>query len=151
MIRKATQEDIFRLCQLKPSLTKEVIKERLTKQNKGEVEFLVLEKNKQIISFILLKWFGKGTHPDYPDIEDLFTRKSYRGKGYATQLIAECERKAKEKGFTKVGLAVNPSLNTYAKRFYEKLGYKHDGKQSYIDGVYNGVEDWCIDMEKPLI
>lgn len=35
-------------------------------------------------------------------------------------------------------------------QLYDKLGFKHEGGKKYIDGVYNNVEDWVIDMEKKL-
>lgn len=83
-------------------------------------------------------------------MEDLYTREDQRGKGLATKLIKKCEKLVKQKGFNKIGLAVNPDLNENAHRFYIKLGYRHDGKKSSIDGVYDGVEDWVIDLEKIL-
>jgi hypothetical protein len=55
-----------------------------------------------------------------------------------------------EKGFNKIGLAVNPDENCSAHKLYKKLGFKDTGEKPYVDGVYNGVEDWCIDMEKKL-
>lgn len=138
------------LHQIRPSITDMEITDRLAQQAAGEALYLVLETNNQLVSFVVLYWHGKKTHPDYPDMVDLFTVESQRGKGYASQLIAECERLAGEKGFSKIGLAVNPDLNEPARKLYEKLGYKHDGGPLYVDGVYNGVEDWCIDLEKEL-
>jgi len=149
-IRKATLKDIKQLIKVKPSLTDEHIVERLKRQGEGLVEYLVLEVNNEIVSFILLKWHGKETHPEYPDMEDLFTREDQRAKGYATTLIKECEKLARERGFKKIGLAANPDLNENARKLYEKLDYHHDGGKSYVDGIYNGVEDWVINLEKSL-
>ena len=81
---------------------------------------------------------------------DLYTKKEERNKGYGTLLIKECEKHAQAKGFIKIGLCVNPTLNPRVKSFYEGLGYKHDGRKSYIDGVYNGTRDWVVDLEKDL-
>lgn len=149
-IRKAIIQDIEQLKKVKPSLTDEQISERLKRQGEGVFEYLVLETEDGIVSFVLLKWRGKKSHPDYPDVEDLFTREDQRGKGYGTMLIKECEHLVKEKGLKKIGLAANPELNERARRLYEKLGYHHDGKKPYVDGVYDGVEDWVIDLEKEL-
>lgn len=149
-IRKATLEDIKRLRDVKPSLTDEQIVERLKRQGEKLLEYLVLEIKGEIVSFVLLKWHGKETHPEYPDMEDLYTKEGERAKGYASLLIKECEKLSKEKDFKKIGLAANPDPNENARRLYEKLGYKHDGGKSYIDGIYNGVEDWVIDLEKQL-
>lgn len=150
MIRKAEIKDIPHLTGVKSTLSGEHAMERIKRQKEGLVEYLVLENEGVVVSFVLLKWHGKSTHPEYPDIEDLFTQEDQRGKGYGTKLIHECERLAKDKGFSKIGLAANPDSNEHARKLYEKLGYSHDGKNSYIDGVYNGVEDWCIDLEKDL-
>jgi ribosomal protein S18 acetylase RimI-like enzyme len=81
---------------------------------------------------------------------DLYTKTEERGKGYGTALIVECENRAKSRGYKKIGLAVNPNLNDHARKLYEKLGYVHDGGKSYIDGVYDGIDDWCVDLEKEL-
>ena len=150
-IRQASKEDKDTLLKVKPDLTEDIVSDRLDRQEKNEVDYLVLEKDGVIVSYVLLKWVGRKTHPEYPDMEDLYTKKEERGKGYATKLIKECEKRAKEKGFKKIGLAVNPQINNYARKFYEKLGYKHDGGKSYVDAVYNGVEDWVIDLEKELL
>ncbi|PIZ41187.1 hypothetical protein COV28_00960 [candidate division WWE3 bacterium CG10_big_fil_rev_8_21_14_0_10_48_23] len=149
-IRKATKFDIPILQIIKPSLPVKAVENRLERQKRGEVGFLILEENGAPVSFTLLKWRGKSTHPEYPDIEDLFTKKSERGKSYASILIEECEKRARNRDYTKIGLAVNPTENPKAKEFYERLGYRHDGRDAYLDGTYNGVEDWVIDMEKEL-
>lgn len=149
-IRKASLKDTSQLKEVKPNLEDGRINKHLKEQTENKAEFLVLETDKKVSGFIFLKYYGKRTHPDYPDMEDLYTKESERGKGYGSALIAECERLAKEKGFKKIGLAVNPTENQKAKNLYEHLGYKHDGRKSYVDGVYNGIEDWCIDLEKDL-
>lgn len=150
MIRQATKDDYTALKEIRQNLSDETIFERLEQQIKGDIVYLVVEENHQLTSFILLKWHGKETHPEYPDMVDLYTKESERGKGYAKLLIADCEKFAKERGFTKIGMAVNPDLNCPAHQLYLKLGYKHDGGQKYLDGVYDGVEDWVIDLEKTL-
>lgn len=150
LIRSATNADGKAIKLIKPSLSTHTIHTRFILQTKGTVEFLVLEDNGILVGFVLLKWNGKKTHSNYPDVEDLYIKENYRSKGYGTLLLRECEKRAKEKGFTKIGLAVNPEKNTGVKKLYKKLGYKHDGKNTYLDGVYNGVEDWVIDMEKTL-
>ncbi len=149
-IRLARVTDYELLKKIKPSIKDKTIEERLKKQEEGKVEFMILEDDDEPVSFVLLKWEGKKTHPEYPDMEDLYTREEYRGKGLATLLIKECEKRAKERGFSKIGLAVNPEKKSKAKAFYEKLGYKHAGGKPYVDALYNGTEDWVIDLEKEI-
>ena len=150
VIRNVSTNDINSLKLIKPTLELNTINNRLERQLKKEVEFLILENKGKPVCFVLLKWNGKETHPEYPDIEDLYTKESERGKGYGSKLIAECEKRSKEKGFNKIGLAVNPDKNCSAYRLYLTLGFEPTNEKPYIDGVYNGVEDWCIDMEKSL-
>lgn len=150
IIRNLTSTDIEEIRSVKPNLYFGTISDRLERQEKGEVEFLGLEDDGQLVCFVLLKWVGKKTHLGYPDIEDLYTKEGKRGVGYATKLLNKCEELVKEKGFSKIGLAVNPTENTQALKFYEHLGYKIIGEDKYIDGIYDGVEDWCVDMEKTI-
>lgn len=150
IIKNFTINDFEKALQIKPILDKEEFKKRIQMQNEEKAEFLYVEDEGNPVCFILFKWEGKPTHPEYPDLEDLYTKGEERGKGYASLLVKECEKRAKEKGFKKIGMAVNPEENCPAHRLYKRLGYVHDGKDKYVDGVYNGVEDWCIDMEKEL-
>jgi len=150
-ISLATTSDTDVIRTIKPTINKDTVRERLERQLKGEVEWLLLNDNNNFVGFVLLKWQGKPTQPNYPDIEDLYIADPYRNLGYGKKLIAECEKRAITKGFKKIGLAVNPTENKHAKKLYEKLGYHAVGAQLYLDGVYNGHEDWCIDLEKDLI
>ncbi len=149
-VRLATKQDINALLQIRPGITLDLLNDRLLKQESNQLEYLVCEVNGQLVSHVVLKWLDGPTQRGYPDIEDLYTHSDQRGKGYGTALIAECEMRAKSRGIKKIGLAVNPQLNCPARKLYEKLGYKHTGGAPYVDGVYDGVEDWCIDMVKDL-
>lgn len=150
-VRNATLNDSSQLKKIKPGLEDERIGGRLKDQADGKSNFLVLEDGGKVVSFVYLKYYGKDSHLEYPDMEDLFTKEDQRGKGYGSTLIKECEKLVREKGFKKIGLAVNPDKNDYAKKFYEHLGYKYDGNKSYVDGIYNGVEDWVVDLEKEIV
>lgn len=150
VFKNVTNEDISAINSIKPSLPNDVILDRLSLQKKGLVDYILLIQNEEPLGFVLLKLQGKETHPEYPDIEDIQVVEKYRNQGFGTLLIKECERRAKKNGFSKIGLAVNPKLNFQAKKLYEKLGYHHDGKKSYVDGIYNGTEDRVIDLEKNL-
>ena len=79
----------------------------------------------------------------------LFIKPCKRNKGYATNLIRFAELVAMELGHNRISLAVNPSDNMNALRLYERLGYKIISDK-YLDGVYDGYEDWTVDMVKSL-
>lgn len=103
-----------------------------------------------IIGHVFLKYGGKASQPDYPDIEDLYVHPDYRQIGVGMRLIDECERMARENGFTQIGLAVTVDPDSLARRLYDKLGYTLTEAAPYVDGIYDGVEDWVIDMVKEI-
>ena len=84
------------------------------------------------------------------DSKVLIGRELTQGLGAGSMLIHSCEETAKQHGYTEIGLGVNPTKNSRAKKLYERLGYRDVGTPSYLDGVYDGVEDWVIDMKKEL-
>lgn len=149
-IRLAQEKDLSQIMKLKDIKNPSLILGRMEKSQQGTAAYLIAEENEEIIGHILLKFYGKETAPDYPDIEDAFVKDELRGKSIGTKLIKEVEEIAKEKKFNRIGLAVDPTLNPKAKSLYERLGYKEVGNPSYLDGIYNGTEVWVVDMAKDL-
>lgn len=150
-IRCAAERDAPALARVRPGYDDDNVAQRFRTLS-GEVdgEWLLLVEGNEILGWGVLKWSGKKSHPEYPDVEDLYLRKEHRDRGLGTRLLTHMEDLARERGFGRLGLAVNPDLNPDAHRLYERLGYRHDGGPSYVDGIYNGVEDRVIDMEKDL-
>ncbi len=152
-IRNVAEHDRHALLEVRSSsndIKDDLISLRLQLQADGSAEYLVLEHQQKIIGFIMLKWDGNATHPGQPYMEDLFIQEVHRGSGFGTQLIAECERRARIRGARQIGLAVNPTENPRALSLYASLGYRHDGGKAYLDGIYDGKEDWVVDMIKNL-
>ena len=89
-------------------------------------------------------------HYNYPELEDLYIHPEFRNRGYGTFLIGEIEKLARERGMKGLSLGVNPDDNSDARRLYERLGYRHDGGEKRLDGVYGEYEDWTIGLEKEL-
>lgn len=155
-IRKAEEEDISQLTLLKEPKTPEYREkfhqnqlDRLQMAEEGKAVYLVVEENREIVGQVLLKLEGGKKIKDMPQINDLYVKESFRGKGIGTKLIQVAEEKAREKSFAKISLAVNPTLNPKVKKLYEDLGYKEIGEE-YVDDVYDGVEDRVVDMVKML-
>lgn len=151
MIVETTQIDSDLLSQIKPGYDINNIVERfrwLAENVNGT--WYICKQDNLIIGWCVAVWSGKKTHPEYPDMQDLFIRPEHRNKRYGTQLISEIEKIVKARGYDSLGLAVNPDTNQDARRLYERLGYQHDGKEQYLDGIYGGFEDWVIDLEKKL-
>ncbi|MFZ2199281.1 MAG: GNAT family N-acetyltransferase [Microgenomates group bacterium] len=149
-IRLATIADIPAIASMKKIEDNDRYMQRINETTDGKSAYLVAEQSNQIIGQVFLKYYGTKKYSDYPNMEDLFVDEKFRGQGVGTTLIKECENRAKEKGFTMIGLSVNPSLNKKAMSLYEKLGYTSLGNKPYLDGVYNGVEDWVIDLVKAI-
>lgn len=152
MIVEVSGADSAALASVKPGYGEEQVAERL-RWLKEDVEgtWLLLKSQDTAIGWCVAVWSGKKSHPAYPDMQDLFLRPQHRNQGHGTRLISEVERRTKDRGHARLGLAVNPDDNPSARRLYERLGYRHDGRKKYLDGVYDGYEDWVIDMEKPVL
>lgn len=156
-IRTATSNDISQLTYLKKPQKEHHVKmfhnnqlNRLDEMEKGKALYLVAEEDNKIIAHLLLKLNGIPTEPGYPNMNDLYVSEEKRNMGIGSELVREAERIIKEKGYSKISLAVNPTLNPKAKALYERFGYHQTATKSYLDGVYDGDEDWVIDMVKEL-
>ena len=150
IIRRAIKDDIIHLNVIKDKQMDDLFLKRLQEMSENKSVYLVAEDNGEVIGHVFLKYYGVSHLPAYPCIEDLAVRIDKRKRGIGTALVNECERLARKKGFRKIGTQVNPTLNCPVKVMYEKLGYIDVGNKPYLDGVYNGVEDWIIDMSKDL-
>jgi GNAT superfamily N-acetyltransferase len=156
-IRRATIDDVGALLRVKrPGLTERCFaldkqqRRRFDLVSDGTAEYLLAARPREVVAHVFLMLAGARSAPGYPDIEDLYVREDWRGQGIGRRLIAACEVLALERGFTRIGLSVNPTLNGRARRLYERLGYHDVGRPVHLDGVYADVEDWCIEMAKPL-
>lgn len=149
-IRLATKEDIPQITELRKTQDTEGLERNFQEVEAGKGAYLIAEEEGKVVGQLFLKYYGKLTAPDYPDIEGVLVSEQVRGQGIGTKLIERAEELAGERGFNKTGLAVNPTLNPKAKALYERLGYKDVGNKPYLDGVYDGTEDWVVDMIKEL-
>lgn len=173
-IRAVKKEDIPKLKYVKDDLLKVVVtdnngsektekislhKDRFDRQEKGEVTYLIATINDFPVGIVLIKWNGKPSAPDYPDMEDIFVIPPLRQMWIGPRLVEFAEYLCKKRGFKKIGLCVNPKDNAKVKKGYERLGYKEVDGTLYIDGRYPYIdkdgneqiyEDWCVDMEKEI-
>ena len=139
------------LVKIKPGYGAEDVAERFRwLEQDVDGTWLLLKCSDDVIGWCVVVWSGKKTHPEYPDMQDLFIRPEYRSKGYGRHMVGAIERMAKTKGYSKIGLAVNPDHNQVARRLYEELAYRHDGGKKYLDGVYADFQDWVIDLDKEI-
>ena len=148
----ASEKDIATLAAVRPGYgTKQVADRFRWLREEIDGTWILCKAKDAVIGWYVAVWSGKETHPEYPDMQDLFVKEDSRNQGHGTLLIFEFEHRARDRGHDKVGLAVNPEDNQPARRLYERLGYRHDGGSRYLDGVYGEYEDWVIDLEKQLL
>lgn len=157
-IRKATRDDIEQLVAVKKPPTQayrdsifENQLERLRRMDLGEVMYLVAEDKGNVIAHLLLTFYGIPTAPEVPNISDLYVSEEARNKGVGSLLIQAAEKMSKEHGYALTSIAVNPTLNPRAQALYERLGYRQTPAKPFLDGLYDGVEDWVVTMVKDLV
>ncbi len=93
-----------------------------------------------------------------PEIQDLFVKEEYRGKGIGQNLIEYIEQKAKNLNFEHIGISVSVSYKFgTAQRLYIKMGYIPDGfgvvysNKRVNFGEYKAVDDLlCLKFIKKL-
>ncbi len=150
IIRPATKSDYSQLTLINDKKTEDVFKQRLKEMEENKVVYLVADERGEVVGHVLLKYYGLPHIPEYPVIEDLAVRLDQRKKGIGSALIKKCEELAKEKGFGKIGIQVNPDRNCPVRIVYEKKSFVDVGNKPYVDGTYDGTEDWVIDMVKNI-
>ncbi len=124
---------------------------RMAQHEDGTADWVVAVDGAHVIGWIVISWNGKPSRPRHPDLVDIFVVEPRRNLGVGTSVIAAAENEISSRGFATVGLSVNPTENSAAMRLYERLGYRPDGGDPYLDGVYDGNEDWVINMTKSLV
>ncbi|MBT7304374.1 MAG: GNAT family N-acetyltransferase [Victivallales bacterium] len=150
-IAVASEADASELTAVKPGYGVTDVAERFRWLAQDvDATWFLLKQNSEVIGWCVASWSGKKTHPEHPDLQDLFVKAEYRNQGCGSRLVAEVERIARNRGHTRLGIAVNPDDNQGARRLYERLGFRHDGRPKYLDGIYGDFEDWVIDLEKGL-
>lgn len=148
-IRPATEDDILHLVGLHGYRDEVHFRGAIKQMSRGEGVLLVAEDQGRIVGVVNLHYYGTRNH-DYPSMTDLRVHQDARGQGIGSELIAVCEHLSAVKGFNMIGISVNPTLNSGARRLYERLGYIPVSKTPYLDGQVNGQENWVIDMTKRI-
>jgi ribosomal protein S18 acetylase RimI-like enzyme len=123
-IRPATEEDLSRLIARDPA-NAAYERERFAAQERGEGLLLIAWDGDEVRGRVRFRFFSKYVEVldelgEFPEINALDAWPT--GAGVGTQIIAECERIAAERGDKMIGIGV-VSTNTGARRLYERLGY----------------------------
>ncbi|MDA1192475.1 MAG: GNAT family N-acetyltransferase [Candidatus Poribacteria bacterium] len=132
-VRAATEADLDAMEWAGGYESRATHEDRLDDQETGSALYLVACVNDHPVGYAMLRWAGRPTAPDYPDIEDMGVFPALRGYGIGTALIEACERVARERGHSRIGLAVNPTRNSSARALYERIGFRFSGTSPYHD------------------
>ena len=150
MLLLASAQDSAQLAMVKPGFSLAHIQARFQWLTTINVSWYVWWTDERPCGWALLHWEGKPTNLTCPDLSDLYVHSAWRNQRIGTRILLACEQKCRDAGYMKLGLAVNPDLNPRAYALYRRLGYAAISQEKYLDGIYNGVEDWVIDLEKHL-
>jgi ribosomal protein S18 acetylase RimI-like enzyme len=122
----------------------------------GEAFVLVADFNGFPIGQAALYWEGKPAHPGIPDLQSLRVHPIFQGQGIGTQLLDAGALVVKERGFSQIGLSVNPD-NLRAHHLYERCGYRlmsapYQDQWQYTNaaGEVVVVTEVILDMVKDL-
>lgn len=161
-IRTIEESDLDSLLLVKRDVS--VHTDRFQQQKDGKAVYLGAFINNYAIGYVLLSLDNKEDAMLYTnqekcaDMIDLLIIEPLRNYGIGSRLALACEEYCKEAAIPYLGLDVNPTDNSAAKRLYERLGYHAIG-EIHLDGVYEYTdeqgnqgqyEDWCIDMIKRM-
>jgi GNAT superfamily N-acetyltransferase len=150
MLCPASIQETPKLAGIKEGFGEADLLERFQWLSTVNVSWYVWWVEQEACGWALIQWNGKPTAPSYPDLFDLYVHCGWRNQGIGTAILSACEQKVRDVGYTRLGLAVNPDRNPRAYALYRRLGYRTVSFNKYLDGIYDGVEDWVIDLEKVL-
>lgn len=126
---------------------------QLDRRDEGAVEYLVVRDENG--SPIAKGGIDYQEHPGAGATFQLATRSDLEGRGLATMLIVEAERRIRARGLRTACLSVEPD-NERARRLYEHLGYVAVGEREVgwehdlEDGSLGWYSTVVVDMEKAL-
>jgi len=127
------------------NITASILKQQL---NNPKIRFFFLKNESDVIAYAKLRWDRPHEHfqeTSAIELEHLYTKKVYWGKGYGSQLLDHCVEFAKAQGFAWLWLLVWHE-NAAAIRFYQRHGFKQFGFQHFTFGT-EITNDWIMKKE----
>jgi ribosomal protein S18 acetylase RimI-like enzyme len=118
---------------------KSLFQQYFDEEREGFRHVLIARDSKQFCGYVTLKWtsdYAAFANQQVPEIVDLNVLPDFRRKGTGTMLVQTCEKIAKERGATDIGLGVG-LLADYgpAQRLYVRLGYMPDGNGLHYKNI----------------
>lgn len=129
VIKSATRDNLLELERFLPTNIPNFHQSHTSDHEKGTADWLIAYADDVPVGHFLVRW--DGAHNDAvkkfvqncPHLESGGVKEEFRRQGVATRMILAAEEMARQKGFTKIGMAVGANDNPRARHLYESLGY----------------------------
>jgi len=164
-VRPVAGRDVIRLETELPFGVPEKHADRLARQARGQVVYLIAWNGGTPVGHALLKWKGateevvaSALRDTCPDVEDLYVVEALRSRGVGSRLLAAAEDLARDRGYPQIGLSVAQD-NNRARALYARLGYADAGlppveERGDFRDASGRQQTWfetCVYMTKSLI
>ncbi len=169
-IRDATVADLHDLIDLMLSdagetanaatLVSQLQCERLDRQERGDVWFLVAESKGDIVGQLVLRWpghpdrLGRRAWKDVADIEDIRVYPSYRGRGIGSEMLNHVEWMCTREGVDQIGTCVEPKAASDAVEWFRRRDYEIRVPDDHApvspsdgDGLDGEAREWIVMMK----
>lgn len=162
-IRSAGLNDLEDLCKVRYADRPAVHLDRIEKAARFSfIRYIAAEVDDCVSGYVLLllqapdDWLNPSS--PFPRVIDLYVAESMRGQGIGQTLLGEAERQALKGGYPTLYLSVDTISNPRAHQLYLRLGYlpmqENPVRKDQVidaDGTVRSVDQWLIDMRKPLL
>ncbi|KAA8785895.1 GNAT superfamily N-acetyltransferase [Paenibacillus sp. 4624] len=142
IVRTAVARDIAGLCSVRNN--EPLFMSYMEQQEKKEVIVAVAEtddEDRAILGFAVLKLQGKLV----PKLSDLYVKEIYRGQGAGSALIRYREERAKELGYSKMFVSVDPIENPKMIKLISEHGYHAISEPYSKHAVYHNEDGSSYD------
>ena len=160
VVRPIAQEDILSLERHMLRRVPGTHRKRLERQQRGESTYLIAWDGDVPVGHLLIEWQGPADEParsalrKCPYLVDIAVHPARRSRGIGTQLMAEAERLATQRGYERAGLSVGVD-NPRARSLYERREYVDVGVGECLSGYpyldAAGLERWDDEIVVHLV
>ncbi len=107
--------------------------DRLDRQDRREIEFVVAEHKGKLVGQLVLRWPGQPDRRAFADIEELRVLPSYRGQGVGTEMMAYVEWVCMRERIDQIGVALDPATHSDLMAWFERMDYVRTGEPYAVD------------------
>lgn len=109
----------------------------------GEKQYFMAYFNSLFAGYAVLKnWEKEREQKSIAEVARIYVLNEFKGKNIGSKLIAQCISTAKQDGYKTIQLGVWQE-NKQAIHFYEKMGFRITGEQTFLLGE-DLQQDWIM-------